>query len=79
MDSSPAAQFELLVALPEGIGYKNEGRSVLNVNTQERGKKLYETPVLIVYGDIRTMTQSHAATRGNSDGKMFFKMSLKTG
>ena len=49
------------------------------MNTQERGKKLYEKPVLIVYGDIRTMTQSHASMAGNIDGMMIFKMSLKTG
>jgi len=79
MDSSPAAQFELLVALAEGIRYKNEGRSVLNVNTQGRGKKLYAKPVLRVYGDIRTMTQARSFAAGNLDGKMVFKMLLKTG
>ena len=79
MDSSSPAQFELLVALAESISYKNDGRCVLKANAEGRGKKAYEKPVLRVYGDIRTMTQSHAANAGNTDGKMFFKMSLKTG
>ena len=77
MDSSPAAQFELLVALAEGISYKNGGRCVLKAN--EQAKKPYEKPVLRVYGDIRTMTQSHASMAGNTDGMMIFKMFLKTG
>jgi len=68
-----------LVALAKGIGYKNGGRSVLKAHAQWCGKKSYEKPVLRVYGDIRTMTQAHATIRGNSDGKMFFKMTLKTG
>jgi len=51
----------------------------LKANEQAYKKKPYEKPVLRVYGDIRTMTQSHASNRGNADGKMFFKMSLKTG
>jgi hypothetical protein len=68
-----------LVALAEGIGYKNEGRSVLNVNTPGCGKKLYEKPVLRVYGDIRTMTQANVANVGNLDGKKFARMNLKTG
>ena len=79
MDSSPAAQFELLVALAKGISYKNGGRCVLKVNAQAYEKKPYEKPVLRVYGDIRTMTQSHASMAGNIDGMMIFKMSLKTG
>ena len=79
MDSSPAAQFELLVALAKRISYKNGGRCVLKANAQAYGKKPYEKPVLRVYGDIRTMTQSHASMAGNNDGKMFFKMNLKTG
>jgi hypothetical protein len=52
---------------------------VLKENAQGRGTKPYEKPVLRVYGDIRTMTQAHAATKGNADGKKFFKMNLKTG
>ena len=79
MDSSPATQFELLVALAEGISYKNGGRCVLKPNAQAYEKKPYEKPVLRVYGDIRTMTQAHASNRGNTDGKKFFKMNLKTG
>ena len=78
MDSSPAAQFELLVALAEGIGYKNGGRCVLKVNPQGCGKKPYEKPVLSVYGDIRTLTQSRSFMAGNLDGGMVFKMALKT-
>ena len=68
-----------MVALAKGIGYKNEGRSVLKLNAQGSGKKPYEKPVLRVYGDIRTMTQAHASNAGNTDGKMIFKMNLKTG
>ena len=79
MDSSSPAQFELLVALAEGIGYKNEGRRVLKVNAQGCSKKPYEKPALLVYGDIRSMTQARSFAAGNLDGKMAFKMNLKTG
>ena len=79
MDSSPAAQFELLVALAKGISYKNGGRCVLKANAQTYEKKPYEKPVLRVYGDIRTMTQARSFAAGNLDGKMVFKMLLKTG
>ena len=79
MDPPSPAQFELLVALAEGISYKNGGRCVLKPNAQAYEKKPYEKPVLRVYGDIRTMTQSHASMFGNTDGMMIFKMSLKTG
>ena len=79
MDPPPSAEFELLVALAEGISYKNGGRCVLKPNAQAYEKKPYEKPVLRVYGDIRTMTQSHASMAGNIDGMMIFKMSLKTG
>jgi hypothetical protein len=51
----------------------------LKPNAQAYEKKPYEKPVLRVYGDIRTMTQAHASNRGNTDGKKFFKMNLKTG
>ena len=79
MDSSSPAQFELLVALEEGISYKNGGRCVLKPNAQAYEKKPYEKPVLRVYGDIRTMTQARSFAAGNLDGKMVFKMLLKTG
>jgi len=79
MDSSSTAEFELLVALAKGIGYKDEGRRVLKVTAQGCGKKPYEKPMLMVYGDIRTMTQSHASTAGNSDGRKIGKRTLKTG
>jgi hypothetical protein len=79
MDSSPAAQFELLVALAKGISYKNGGRCVLKANAQASEKKPYEKPVLRVYGDIRTMTQAHVAGKGNKDGIVFARMNLKTG
>jgi hypothetical protein len=51
----------------------------LKPNAEGCGKKSYEKPVLKVYGDIHTMTQAHASTAGNADGKMIFKMNLKTG
>ena len=68
-----------MVALAEGIGYKNEGRRVLKVNAQACSKKPYEKPVLLVYGDIRSMTQARSFTASRLDGKMAFKMNLKTG
>lgn len=77
MDSPSAAQFELLVALAEGIGYKSYGRCVLKANAG-CGKKRYEKPVLRVYGDIRTMTQSTSFKAGMNDGMMIFGMNLKT-
>jgi hypothetical protein len=50
----------------------------LKANAQEYGKKPYEKPVLRVYGDIRTMTRSRSLAAGQLDGKMAFKMNLKT-
>jgi hypothetical protein len=79
VDSSSPAEFELLVALAEGIGYKNEGRRVLKVNAQGCSKKPYEKPVLMVYGDIRSMTQSRSFTASKLDGMMLSGMNLKTG
>ena len=51
----------------------------MRANAQAYEKKPYEKPVLRVYGDIRSMTQARAATVGHTDGKMIFKMTLKTG
>jgi hypothetical protein len=48
------------------------------VNAQGCSKKPYEKPVLMVYGDIRSMTQARSFAAGNLDGKMAFKMNLKT-
>ena len=79
MDSSPAAQFELLVALAKGISYKNGGRCVLKANAQTYEKKPYEKPVLRVYGDIRTMTQARSFMGGHNDGQKLFGKNLKTG
>ena len=62
MDSSSAAQSELLVAVEGGISYKNGGRFVLKANTQGLVKKPYQRPMLRVYGDIRTMTQAVASS-----------------
>ena len=52
---------------------------MLKANAQAYEKKPYEKPVLRVYGDIRTMTQARSFAAGNLDGKMVFKMLLKTG
>ena len=68
-----------MVALAEGIGYKNGERHLLKANAQVCGKRPYEKPVLRVYGDIRSMTQARSFTAANLDGKMAFKMNLKTG
>jgi hypothetical protein len=51
----------------------------LKVNAEGRAKKAYEKPVLRVYGDIKTMTQARSFAAGHLDGKMGFKMNLKTG
>jgi hypothetical protein len=67
-----------LVALAEGIGYKNGERRVLKTNAQVCGKRPYEKPVLMVYGDIRSMTQARSFTASTLDGGMAFKMNLKT-
>ena len=79
MDSSTAAQSELVVAVKGDIEYKSEGSCVLK--TDARGavkKKPYEKPNLRVYGDIRMMTQAVASTRMHRDGKSAFGMNLKT-
>ena len=51
----------------------------MKANAQACGKKPYEKPVLLVYGDIRSMTQARSFTASRLDGKMAFKMNLKTG
>jgi hypothetical protein len=60
MDSSEAAQSELLVAVERGIGYKGRGSRVLKPKAEGIGKKPYQKPTLRKYGDIRTMTQASA-------------------
>ena len=64
LDSPPAAQSELLVAVQGGIGYKDAGRGVLKPNAQGSGKKPYQKPSLRVYGDIRAMTQTTSPPHG---------------
>ena len=64
MDSSPAAQSELLVAVERGIGYKDCGSGVVITSTKGRVKKPYQKPLLRVYGNIGAMTHlsSHKGT-----------------
>jgi hypothetical protein len=64
MDSSSAAQSELLVAVNGAIEYKREGMGVLIPSVEGFVKKPYQKPKLRVYGDIRSMTM------GNSGGKL---------
>jgi len=56
MDSPPAIQPELLVAVERGIGYKDGGSGVVKPNAQGSVKKPYQKPTLRVYGDIGAMT-----------------------
>jgi hypothetical protein len=65
MDSSSAAQSELLVAVNGAIKYKREGTGVLKPRVEGFVKKPYQKPKLRVYGDIRTLTM------GNISGKKF--------
>lgn len=51
----------------------------MKANAEGCAKKAYEKPVLRVYGDIQTMTQARSFAAGVNDGKMAFKMNLKTG
>jgi len=78
MDSSAAAQSELLVALAESIGYKCSGRRVLKANGEGSSKKQYEKPLLRIYGDVRRMTEAVASTHMHRDGKMSGFTNLKT-
>jgi hypothetical protein len=50
----------------------------LKANAEDRAKKVYEKPVLRVYGDLQTMTQARDFMAGRNDGKTLFKMNLKT-
>ena len=78
LDSSPATQFELLVAVEGRIRYKSEGLSVLKPKVLGSVKKPYRMPKLRVYGDVRTMTQTVGSNSKNSDGKSVFGQPLKT-
>ena len=60
MDTSPATEFELLVAVERGIRYKCTGSCVVVLKNNAAGvvKKPYQKPTLRVYGDVRSMTQT---------------------
>ena len=78
MDSSSAAQFELLVAVEGVIEYKNERMGDLKPKAEGSVKKPYREPKLVVYGDVRTMTRTVSSTSPNSDGATVFGQPLKT-
>jgi hypothetical protein len=50
----------------------------LKANAEGRAKKVYQKPMLRVYGDIQTMTQSRDFKAGKQDGGILFGMNLKT-
>jgi hypothetical protein len=67
MDSSEAAQSELLVAVERGIGYKGSGSHFLKTKAEGNARKPYKKPTLRVYGDVRILTGASPNMGGTAD------------
>jgi hypothetical protein len=57
-------------------GYRRELKTMTS-NDMKKEKKVYHSPRLIVYGNVRELTES-GGTTGNPDGKDFYGNEFRT-